>query len=278
MFVPDVSLLVVHTFEPRLLRQMLRSFRRVAPQVSVEIIVVDNNPRAGVGAMLRREFPQVRYVVQAENRGFGAGMNIAMQQARGRYFFIFNPDIILTPGVFEGLYAYMEEHPESGILGPKLLHADGSLRYSYYRSRYWLIPVLRRTPLGLLGHGKRIIDDFLMVTSDHEQIQEVDWLMGSALFVRRAAWEKVGSFDEQFFLFFEDTDLCRRHWENGYKIVYYPKVSMVHYHRRASADGSFFRQLLSPVTRRYVVSAVKYFRKYWGKANPRECQLSSGAA
>ncbi|HRH32386.1 MAG TPA: glycosyltransferase family 2 protein [bacterium] len=275
MSVPDVSILIVHTFEQRLIRQTLRGIRRAAPQLHVEILIIDNNPAAGIADMLKREFPEVRYFAK-QNEGFGSAMNIGMKAAKGKYILVFNPDIIISAGALEKLYTYMEQHPDVGIVGPKLLNADGTLQYSCNRYHEVLVPILRRTPLGRLSFGKRKVDHFLMKDSSHDEIVEVDWLMGSSLFTRAEALGKVGYFDERFFMYFEDTDLCWRFWEAGYKVIYNPEAVMVHYHRRASADGSLFKQLRSPLTWHHIRSAYKFFRKHSGQKNPRElAQLSS---
>lgn len=278
MSVPDVSILIVHTFEQRLIRQTLRGIRRAAPQLHVEILIIDNNPAAGIASMLKREFPEVRYFPKS-NQGFGSAMNVGIEAAKGKYVLIFNPDIIISAGALEKMFAYMEAHPETGIVGPKLLNADGTLQYSCNRYHELLVPILRRTPFGRLPWGKRIVDRFLMKDVGHDQLMEVDWLMGSSLFTRSEALQKVGQFDERFFMYFEDTDLCWRFWEAGYKVVYNPESVMVHYHRRASADGSLFKQLRSPLTWHHIRSAYKFFRKHAGQKNPRElAQLSATAA
>ena len=269
MSAPDVSILIVHTFERRLIRQTLRGLRRAAPQLHVEVLVIDNNPAAGIADMLKTEFPEARYFAKS-NEGFGSAMNVGIKHARGKYVLIFNPDIIISAGALEKLFQYMEANPQVGTVGPKLLNADGSLQYSCYRYHEPLVPILRRTPLGRLPWATKIIDRFLMKDASHDQIMEVDWIMGSAMFTRADALAKVGSFDERFFMYFEDTDLCWRMWEAGYKVIYYPEAVMVHYHRRASADGSIFKQLRSPLTWRHIESAYKFFRKHAGQNNPRE--------
>lgn len=268
----DLSILIVHTYEKRLVRQTLRSLRRAAPKLECEVIVIDNNPLDDMAELLRREFPDVRYVVMETNHGFGSAMNAGIRVANGKYILVFNPDIVVAPGTLESLYAYMEAHPEVGMVGPRLNNPDGSLQYSCYRYHELLIPVYRRTPLGKLSFGRKAISAFLMEDFDHLAIAEVDWIMGSAMFTRREALEKAGAFDDRMFMYFEDTDLCRRFWQAGYKVVYNPEVSMVHYHRRASHDGTLLQQLFSRMTRHHIRSALYYFRKYWGQDNPRHAR------
>lgn len=265
----DVSILIVHTFEANLVRQTLRGIRRAAPRLRYEVLVMDNNPGAGLYERLRRDFPEVRYIPMDANRGFGYAMNKGIAASTGKYVLVFNPDIIVSSGALETLHAFMEAHPEVGTVGPRLANPDGGLQYSCYRYHTPMIPVYRRTPLGKSPWGRRAIADFLMQDFSHDEIADVDWIMGSAMFTRRAALEKVGTFDDAIFMYFEDTDLCRRLWEGGWRVVYNPKVHMVHYHRRASSDGSLLAQLFSRMTRVHIRSALYYFRKYHGKSNPR---------
>ncbi len=271
----DLSVLIVHTFERDLVRQTLRALRRASPQLVYEVIVIDNNPAAGLESVLQHEFPFVRYFPQTHNAGFGASMNVGIQASKGKYVLVFNPDIITSQGALETLFEYMETHPQVGMVGPKLLNADGTLQYSCYRAPLPLVPILRRTPLGKLPFGKRMIDHFLMKDVSHDDTMEVDWIMGSAMFIRRSVLAAIGNFDERFFMYFEDTDLCRRTWEKGFKVVYHPRASMVHYHRRASADGSLFQQLFNPLTRRHIQSAIKYFLKYARQPYPHHADKLS---
>lgn len=265
----DLSILIVHTFERDLVRQTLRALRRAGPQLTYEVLVIDNNAAAGLGQILQREFPFVRYFPRDYNAGFGASMNVGIKEAKGKYVLVFNPDIIVSAGALETLFSYLENHPGVGMVGPRLLNADGTLQYSCYRAPQPLVPILRRTPLGNLPFGQRLIDQFLMKDVSHDQTMEVDWIMGSAMFIRKSVLDEIGGFDERFFMYFEDTDLCRRTWEKGLKVIYHPAASMVHYHRRASADGGFLGQLLNPLTRRHIESAVKYFLKYARQPYPR---------
>lgn len=265
----DVSFVIVHTFEKRLLRQTLRGIRRAAPQLVYEVIVVDNNPDAGLHDVLRKEFPEVLYRANEKNLGFGAAMNKGIAIARGKYVLIFNPDIVLLPGSLEQLYDFMEHHSDIGILGPQLVNPDGGVQRSFMRFHSPWIPVYRRTPLGRLSFGKRAVEHFLMEDADCTQVQDVDWLLGAALFSRKSVLDSVGGFDDGYFLYFEDTDLCRRVWMQGSRVVYFPQSRMIHYHRRASSDGSLIAQLFSWSTRKHMASAVRYFRTYWNVKHPR---------
>jgi GT2 family glycosyltransferase len=269
MSVVDVSIIIVHTFEKRLVRQTLRGIRRAAPQLNYEIVIVDNNPDAGLYNVLREQFFDVKYVPMSRNMGFGAGMNAGIRASKGRYVLIFNPDIVVAPGSLEAMTSFMDANPDVGVCGPKLKNPDGTLQHSCFRQPTVLLPIYRRTPVGMLNFAKKVVDEYLMVNENHQETMDVDALIGAALFARREVLEEIGLFDERFFMYYEDTDLCRRFWEFGKRVVYYPKAEMVHYHRRASADGGLLRQLLSRFAWIHIHSALKYHKKYYGVSDPR---------
>ena len=259
----DVSIIIVHYNTPGLLRQTLKGIRSSAPQVSCETIVVDNNPSLRIGERVQREFPDVRVVTSEKNVGFGGGMNVGMEHARGRYVFIFNPDIALFSGAIEELVAFMDAHPDVGIVGPQLLNPDRSMQYSCYRFTSPSVILYRRLPLlRALSHARRAVDHYLMKDWDHTETRDVDYLLGAALLVRREAIEQVGKFDPQFFMYFEDQDWCRRFSDKGWRVVYHPAAKIVHYHRRETAEGGFWEQVSNPLTRIQLKSAWRYYRKY----------------
>jgi GT2 family glycosyltransferase len=266
----DVSILIVHYNTPRLLRQTLKGIRRGAPRVDYEVFVVDNNPNQRVKEMINREFPEVMVITSDSNIGFGRGMNLAMEQAMGRYLFVFNPDIILAPNAVEQMMRYMDTHPEVGMVGPRLHHPDGSLQHSCYRFMKPTTILYRRIPfLQKLPKAKQEIREYLMVDQDHTKIQEVDYVLGAAMFVRREAFQEVGGFDPGFFVYFEDQDWCRRFWKAGWNVVYYPEVELIHYHRRETAEGGILKQIMNPLTRIQIKSALYYYKKYKGECYPR---------
>lgn len=271
----DVSILIVHYNTPGLLRQTLKGIRRSLPsvlpagrQVRHEVIVVDNNPDARIGGMMK-EFPEVKLIESGENRGFGAGMNLAMQAATGRYLFVFNPDIAMFPGVVEELVRYMEANPKVGMCGPRLQNPDGSLQFSCFRFIRPLTVIGRR--VGLARHIPGVqadLDAYLMRDWDHKDTRDVDYLLGAAMFARKEAVEAVGGFDEAFRLYFEEQDWCRRFWKAGWRVVYHPAATLVHYHRRETAEGGLMAQLRNPLTHTQIRSAIYYFRKYRNEPHP----------
>ena len=265
----DLSIIILNYKSKGLVKQCVKTITLLAPKVSYEVIVVDNDSGDGVGAMLVERFPEVQFIASPKNVGFAAGNNLGIRVAKGRYIVIMNPDITVLPGALEGMTAFMDANLDVGIMGPKLVHPDATLDPSCYRFPTYAIPVYRRTPLGRLPVGRRAVSDYLMEDFDHETTRDVDWLLGAVLTVRREALEQVGLLDERFFLYFEDTDWCRRFWAAGHRVVYYAGAKMVHYHERLSAQGPLLLSPFRKSTRIHIASGFKYFSK-WKDAPVKE--------
>ncbi len=265
----DLSIIVLNYKTKRLLRECLRSIRFANPQLRYEVLVVDNGSGDGTPAMVRAEFPEHVLIESKTNLGYAGGNNLGLAKAQGRYVMIMNPDIFVKDHALEELVRWMDAHPDAGMVGPKLESGDGSAQESHYRYHTMMTPVLRRTALGGTAWGARQLESFLMKDAAPDQPTEVDWLLGGAVVARREAVAQVGFLDEQFFLYFDDVDWCRRFWEKDWKVVYLPHVSLIHLHQRQSAEGQLFGVVTNPVTRIHIRSAVQYFHKYWGKPNPR---------
>ncbi len=258
----SISVMIVYMNDQKMFRQTLRNIRRIASPLCREIIVIDNNPKDGVVHLLKREFPEVRYVPMERNVGFGAGMNAGAKLASSDYLLVFNPDLNPEETSFEKLLEFLEQHPQAGIAAPQLRNGDGSVQFSVCRDPSPIIPLLRRTPLGKTTWGKRVISNFQMHNLDRSKPSMVDWAQGSSLLIARKFFEELGGFDEGFFMYYEDADLCRRVRASGKEVWYVPEARMIHYHRRASADGSLLRQMLNPLTWQHMRSAVRYANKY----------------
>lgn len=263
----DLSIIILNFNTKNMLKECLRSLVRASVAVSHEIIVVDNASHDGTAAMLAAEFPQVRCIQSAINKGYAGGNNLGLAQAHGRYQMIMNPDILVDAGSIEGLVAYLDTHPTVGLVGPRLNNPDGSLQYTCYRFPRWWTPLFRRSLFGVLPWAKKHISSYLMEEFDHASAMPVDWLLGGALMARKEAIVDVGPLDEGFFLYFDDTDWCRRFWEKGWQVVSVSTVSMIHFHQRASRGG-LLALLRSRAARIHLRSGVRYFWKYFRKPSP----------
>ncbi len=244
------------------LRQALRSIFTAPPPFPYEVIVLDNDSRDGSVQMVEKEFPQVRLLVSEQNLGFSKGHNLCARHARGKYLFILNPDTVVQAGALEKLVAFAEAHPEVGILGPRILNPDGSLQYSCRRFPNPVAALFRNTPLGKLFPNNPYTRDYLMTDWDHSSVREVDWVSGAALFIRKQVYEQLGGFDEQFFMYCEDMDLCYRAWQAGCKVVYYPEAVIYH------AIGRSTDLVANKMIRTFHQSMYRYYKKHYAKQTP----------
>ncbi|MFZ2187755.1 MAG: glycosyltransferase family 2 protein [Candidatus Moraniibacteriota bacterium] len=258
---------------PELLRLCLRSiFEHLAGSpVRFEVLVTDSATEEDTEMLMREEFPQVRFFPFEQNVGFKTLVNTSLREARGTYVFLINSDIILTAETIPKMLGYIREHPEIGLLAPQQLNFNGTFQQSCYRFYRPQTILYRRTWLSRFSFAKKHLWWFMMHEYDRTTPKSVDWVIGSAMLVAHKAAEKVGAMDDQFFMYMEDVDWCRRFWENGYHVVYYPEASVYHYHAKGSARGGFLGSLFfNKLTWYHIESAVRYFWKYRGKALPHQ--------
>jgi len=266
----ELSIIITNYRNPSLLKICLDSVSRYAGELAYELIVVDGATQEDTELMMREDYPAVKFFPFKENVGFQALIKRGVEESIGKYLLILNGDIIVTPNSIQRMLAYIKTDARIGMVGPKLLNFDGTLQYSCSRFYRPMTIVYRRTFLSRFAFAKKHLAWFLMKECDHDKIMQVDWLMGSSLLITRQAIEKVGLMDPGFFMYMEDVDWCRRFWENGYQVVFYPLAVMHHYHGRGSAKGGVIRSLLlNKLTWVHIFSAVRYFKKYWNKPIPK---------
>ncbi|MDQ1284042.1 MAG: hypothetical protein QG620_390 [Patescibacteria group bacterium] len=265
-----LSIIITSYKNPELLKVCIDSVKRNIAITDCEIIVSDSETGEDTEMLMRENFPEIKFFPFDENVGLARLVEVAYETSRGDYLLFLNGDVIVKKGSIEKLLEYVRDNPSVGMAGPQLLNFNESLQFSCYRFYEPMTIVYRRTFLGKLGFAQKHLDSFLMKDFDHKSIREVDWLMGSALMIRRKAIEKVGLMDLRYKLYFEDTDWCRRFWEKGYKVVYNPESQMYHYHGRGSAGQGVLKTLLSKkLAWVHILSALKYFWKYLGKPAPK---------
>jgi len=260
----DLSIIILNYKTRGLLKECLKGIKMVQPKLDYEIIVVDNASGDGTAQMMQENFPEIKFIASDKNLGYAKGNNLGIKVASGRYVMIMNPDIIVFSDVLEKLVQFLDTRQDVGIVGPKLLNPDKSLQYSCYRFPDFWEPVYRRTPLGRFDFAKKKLDNYLMKDFDHNARREVDWLLGGCLLIRKKALDDVGFLDERYFAYFDDVDLCRSMWEKKWKVVYDPEISVIHFHRRESAEGHWLGAIFKKVTRIHLASWLKYFKK-WGR-------------
>lgn len=229
----------------------------------MEILIVDNHSDDESMGFLRAQFqshPQVRIIETKDNLGFGGGYGEGIKHARGEFVLINNPEKVLENDGLRKLVEKMQSDTSIGILGPKLIHPDGSVRLSPRTFPTPLDVIAKRTTLQHV-FPKRV-EKYLQLDEDPNKERETDWLAGGCLLLRKNLFDSLGGFDPRYFLFFEDIDLCRTCWEKGKRVVYFPSVTGTDRKKRLS-EGGPLSMLQSAVGRTHIRSAVRYFRK-WG--------------
>ncbi|MBI2463060.1 MAG: glycosyltransferase family 2 protein [Candidatus Spechtbacteria bacterium] len=292
-----LSIIITHYRTPNVLKLSLEYFQRACAQLepgeNSEIIVADSGTESSTRDMMagfcsslvigeehlersevtRGELNRTKskgnsilYLPEEKNVGYAKAVNRGISIARGNFIFVANADLIASDAtIFKTLLAYMRENPDVGIVAPRLLNFNGTVQHSAFRYYTLATIIARRTFLGKTSWGKKLLKDFALedIMAHIAKPIPVDWLMGSALLIRKSALDKVGLLDETFFMYMEDVDWCRRFWDNGYKVIYNPEASAHHYHFQASKKtGGLLDLLLNPYTRMHARSAFVYFKKY----------------
>ena len=241
----DVSISLVNTNSRELLLACLGSLR----DVDAEIVVLDNASEDGSVAAVRERFPDVRVIAQEHRAGFGANHNTVIRSTSGRYVYVLNEDTTSDDWGLDRMIAHLDANPRVAALGPRLVYPDGTLQDSA-----WRFPSPRIAATGLVTLGRAAVKQ-----SGGSLTRAVDWAMGAALLLRRAALDEVGLFDEGFFLYSEETDLCLRLHRAGWRTEYFPEVTVVHHESQFS----------SGIPERRVNEMWRSRHRYWHKHHSR---------
>lgn len=256
-----VSAIVLNYRTPQNTVRCVRALLKQNISNQMEILIVDNHSEDDSIGVIRNTFrdePRVRILETPVNRGYGQGNTLGVLRGAGQFILIINPDNELEPEGLEKMVRAMEADPGIGILGPQLVHPDGTIRDSYRTFPTLGDLIIKRTILRKLFPGR--MHRYLQHSVDPEQIRDVDWLAGACLLIRRDMWEHLGGFDPRFFLFFEDTDLCRRAWKARKRVVYFPLARATDRKHRLS-EGGLLTFFTKRTVRIHLWSAVKYFWK-----------------
>ncbi len=253
----DLSIVIVTWNVCQLLEKCLRSIFMKTSDLEFEVIVVDNNSQDNTKTMVGNEFPQARLIVNAENLGFAKANNIGIKKARGEFILILNPDTEILENSLKKTVKFMEKNPDVAVTGVKLLNPDGSLQPSVRRFPTPLSQTLLLLKIYHLFPQLKVFTYYLAKDFDYNKTQEVDQIMGAFMMIRNDIFREVGLFDENFYLWFEEVDFCKRVKKACQKVVYFPGSQIIH-HRNQSFKQvfKFKRQFL------FYKSALRYFNKH----------------
>ena len=260
----DLSVIIVSYNTRDLLRGCLASvIPTLSSRLSHEVLVVDNASTDGSAAMVQDAFPQVRLLINKENRGFAAANNQALGQSRGRHAILLNPDTVVREGALDGMVKFLDERAQVGVVGPRLLYPDSGFQHSAFT-----FPTLPMIFLDFFALNHRLINSRLNGRYPRALYEAgepflVDHPLGAGLMVRREAIEKVGLLDEGFFIYCEEIDWCMRIKKAGWEIYCFPQAEIVHYVGQSTSQSQdeMFVELHKSRYRLYQKHYGRWFRR-----------------
>lgn len=265
----DLSIIIVNYNVKDFLFQCLKSIEKASEIAfnsgfKTEVIVIDNNSNDGSVGFLKPHFKFVKFIELKENSGFSRANNIGNKNSIGKYLLILNPDTILEENNLLKMLQFMEQNPDVGVAGCKVLNADGTFQLGCRRG--FPTPWASFTKLfGLqkLFPGSKFFAQYNQTYKSIDETYSIDAITGAYMFIRKEIFEKINGFDEDFFMYGEDIDLCLRISQNSCKIVYYHETSIIHYKgestRRSSMNELYhFYNAMEIFTRKHYSSSLLF--------------------
>jgi GT2 family glycosyltransferase len=263
-----VSIVIVSFNTQKVLRECLQSIERESVGLEIDVWIVDNNSSDGSPEMVEREFPYVQLIRSRTNLGFGAANNAALERVRGRYVVLLNSDAFLCPDSLRLAVQHMDQQPEVGLGGARLVGRDYSWQPSARMFPSIWTDALVMTGLSGRFPKSRVFGHFDRTWADQSAPAAVDWVPGAFSIIRAEVLERVGFFDPAFFLYSEEVDLCRRIRAAGYQIWYWPDIVVIHIGGESSRQIKTMEMSSSgaQLIRWRMRSTLLYYRKHHGSA------------
>lgn len=252
-----ISIILVNYNGTSFLNECLSSIEQFTGIFAVEVIIVDNFSTDNSTKNIKDNFPSSILFCSQVNLGFGKANNLAAKHSHGKHLLFLNTDTILTENMPQILSDYLTQNQDVGVISPRITFRDGSYQLSCGKLPNLAIELLDKIRYGLDQKWHHIFEN--LYNKQHSTIQEMGWLTGACLMMRRDVFEQLGGFDESFFMYFEDKDICKRVHEAGWKVVYYPKTSLIHLLGGSSAN------IKKSVNTYYRDSQLYYYQKHLGK-------------
>jgi len=252
-----VSIVILRYKEIGEVINCLNSIKKVNPRLSFEVILVDNNKKKRIINKVRGKYSWLRYVKSPGNIGFDRGNNLGAKYAKGEYLLFLNPDTLVLPKAIDKLSGFLDKNHKTGVVAPNLIDEKGKV-FLQLGSRA-LTPIR-----GIVAHSfinkifpnNPISRSYWLKDIPMDKLREVDVVPGSALMIRRNVFERIGGFDENFFIYFEESDLCKRVKEEGCRIFIIPQARIVHYWEPKTKNRRLNKE--------FEKSRLYYFKKHYG--------------
>jgi GT2 family glycosyltransferase len=221
--------------------------------------VVDNASADGTVELIKSSYPFVKLIKNTDNKGFASANNQGAAVSTGEYLLFLNPDTIVLPDSLNKLVEFLDDNPDVSMCGPRMLNEDKTLRASVRNFPSFRGVLYRYTILKYLGLFKSNFEKWHHRNFDYEKQSDIEQLVGAAMLIRKKVFEQIGGFDERFFMYYEEVDLCYRLKSKGHRIVYYPKSEIIH------LGGKSTDQI--PAKTRFIMlrSLLLYFRKHYSR-------------
>ena len=256
---PELSVVVVSYNTRDLTRRCLRSVQEHAKGIATELILVDNASADGSADMVRTEFPEVRLIANANNRGFAAANNQAFEIARGRYVLLLNPDTEVLEGTLEKVLAFAQRNPAAGVVGCRVRYPDGTQQSTFFRFLRLSTVIVNLFVPNRWMRKSEGLGRSRYVGADLDATQDVEVVAGCFMLVPPAAIDQVGGMDEGYFMYGEEADWCYRMRRAGWSALYYPDATILHH------GGQSARQRPGPMLRAMARSQLRFLEKTQGR-------------
>ena len=249
-----LSIILVNYNGSKFIYNCLNSLTQMGNDCDQEIIIVDNCSTDNSVEIIKDNFPEFKLISSQTNLGFSKANNLAVNHAQGKHLLFLNTDIILTESTPKLLSDYLEQHQYIAAIGARIIFEDGSYQLSSGKLPNLAVELIDKIRYGLDRQWHQLFS--CLYDRQYSKIREVEWVTGACLMICRDVFEQIGGFDESFFMYFEDKDICKRVRDAGFKVVYYPRTSLIH------LLGGSSKGVKKSVNTYYRDSQLYYYQKH----------------
>ena len=240
MTAPLISIFIVNYNTGDLLEQCLKSIFNAKGDLALEVFVADNNSTDSSPEMVEAKFPEVSLTSYSKNMGYTKAINALLPLGKGEYCLLVHPDLEILPNTLKQFVEFFECYPQAGILGGNLYYPDGTpnpcemLSPGFKNDLLWFaVRLFKKLP-----GGRKLVGDFNPMEWSHKSTSQVNWVWNACMMVRREVFEKIGYFDNRFFVWYADWDICRRAVDEGWQVYYVRQAIAIHHERQSFSNGN----------------------------------------
>jgi len=252
-----LSIVLVNYNGAEFLYECLNSINRFVGYGDIEVVIVDNSSNDGSIQIIEENYSSFKLIRSRSNLGFGKANNLGVTYSQGEYLLFLNTDTILRENSPKVLLDYLLKNKDVGVVSSRITFENGSCQLSCGKLPNLIVEFFDKIKYGLNNKFPQVFSRFY--DKQCSTVKKVGWVTGACMMMHRDIFEQLGGFDENFFMYFEDKDICKRVKELGYKVVYYPKTSIIH------LLGGSSHGVKKSVNRYYRESQLYYYQKHLGK-------------